>query len=145
MDKHINIDFNWQIYVFEQQILLNKKINKPFIVHCVGAYNEIIQIYKKNKCSFPLIFHGFNKKKSVMEMLQKQGFYLSFGAALFHNLSCQASFICANKNYIFLETDSQTQFSIEEIYSQANFLLANQAKINIEAQISANFTNILSI
>ncbi len=143
LDKQININFDWQITVFEQQLLLNKKINKPFIVHCVAAYNEIIAIYKKNKCGFPLIFHSFNKKYTVAQQLQKQGFYLSFGAALLHNLSTQNSFIQADKNFIFLETDNNSSCQIEDIYQQAELLIKKIEKTALKTQIYNNLINIL--
>ncbi len=142
LDKQIKTDFSWQISVFEQQLLLNKKIDKPFIVHCVGAYNEIVAIYKKNKCNFPLIFHGFNKKHTVAQELQKQGFYLSFGAALLHNPSTQESFIQADKSLIFLETDAQNSHKIEEIYQKATILAEKGFKIDLAAQIYANFIHL---
>jgi TatD DNase family protein len=47
--------------VFEQQLLLAQKYNKPAIIHCVAAFQEVIEIKNKLKITVPLIIHGFLK------------------------------------------------------------------------------------
>jgi TatD DNase family protein len=38
--------------VFEQQLLLAQKYNKPVIIHCVAAFQEVIEIKNKLKLQF---------------------------------------------------------------------------------------------
>jgi TatD DNase family protein len=45
---------------FEKQLLLAQKYNKPVVIHCVAAFQEVDK--KRLKISVPMIIHGFSKK-----------------------------------------------------------------------------------
>jgi TatD DNase family protein len=44
LDKRIEVPMTFQIDVFEKQIALAEKYQKPLILHLVGAIDEIIEI-----------------------------------------------------------------------------------------------------
>ncbi len=117
LDKIIKTDFNLQKDVFKQQLKLNKTHNKPVIIHCVKAYQELIEI--KKEYHFTYILHGFNKNQQTAQMLLDNGFYLSFGKHLTEKESLQQVFLNTPVNRIFLETDNTT-ISIENIYKKAS-------------------------
>ena len=79
LDKRIEISMALQQMVFEKQLALAEKYQKPVIIHCVGAFQEVIAIKKKMNISVPLIIHGFSKNIEMANQLVKNGFYLSFG------------------------------------------------------------------
>ena len=49
LDKRIETAIDLQLYVFEKQIKLAQKYNKPLLIHCVAAFQELIAILHQNK------------------------------------------------------------------------------------------------
>jgi len=117
LDKLIEIDFNYQIEVFKQQIEISEKYKKPLILHCVKSFQEIIQLKKEMKPIQPWIIHGFNKNTQVASSLIKNGFFLSFGKSLLKSIKLQEALASISLEKIFLETDDST-IVIEEIYKK---------------------------
>lgn len=120
LDKICTTGFLLQQHVFAAQIALANKINKPLIIHCVKAYEELVQQLRQNNNRVPVIFHGFNKNKILAQQLISKGFYLSFGKAL-QQPAMQELIKILPADKIFLETDDAA-VNIEMIY-----LLATQA------------------
>lgn len=58
---------------------LAEETSKPLIIHCVGAWNEIMQARSDLKPSQPWIIHGFRGKSQLARQLIDNGFYLSLG------------------------------------------------------------------
>lgn len=118
LDKRIETPLNLQIEVFEKQILIAIEHKKPLILHCVGAFQEVIEIKNRLNINVPVIIHGFSKNIQLAKQLLDNGFYLSFGKYLMLNLELKTVFSDSPNNKFFLETDS-SDFNIEEIYMQA--------------------------
>ncbi len=136
LDNRIEIDFNLQIEVFEKQVLMAIKHQKPLILHCVGAFQEIIEIKKRLKVNVPIIIHGFSKNIQLAKQLYDSGFYLSFGKYLMLNKELENVFKNIPLDYLFLETDS-SEYKIEEVYIQA----AKFKKLDLEMLKKIIFTN----
>lgn len=115
LDKICQTDFQFQQGVFAQQIQLANEINKPLIIHCVKAYDEVLQQLKKAQA--PAIFHGFNKSKELALQIIHAGHYLSFGNAL-QQPHMQEVLKALPPEKIFLETDDR-DVSIASIYELA--------------------------
>lgn len=116
LDKNISTNFEWQKTIFEKQLMLNQKFQKPVIIHCVKAYNELIAIRKQY--DFKFVLHSFNKKKELAQQLVQNGFYLSFGKALLTHKTVQESFKAVALEKCFFETDTAS-ISIEQVYKKA--------------------------
>lgn len=127
LDKKIEIDFDLQIRVFEMQLQLAEKYKKPVVIHCVGAFQELIAIKKRLKISVPMVIHGFSKKAQTAQQLIENGFYLSFGKNLLRNPQLEAVFQSIPNDRFFLETDAIKE-GIEQVY----ILAAKYKKLNIE-------------
>ena len=54
-----------QTTVFRQEVALAEKQGLPMIIHCVKAYNELMQLKKELHPRQPWIIHGFRGKKNV--------------------------------------------------------------------------------
>ena len=110
----------FQIMALEQQIQLAEKVGKPLVLHCVKAFNELIEIKKRLKPTVPMIVHGFNRSANIGNDLLKSGFLLSFGTALLNekNDRLRAFFQKTPSESFFLETDN-SDISIEKIYETA--------------------------
>ncbi|RAR46975.1 TatD family hydrolase [Flavobacterium lacus] len=136
LDKRIEIPMEIQEKVFKAQILLAEKHQKPLVLHCVAAFQEIIQIKKEQKVTVPMIIHGFSKNEQTAKQLLDNGFYLSFGKYLLRNPELKSVFQSVPNNRLFLETDTIEE-SLEEVYA----LAANYKSIEIEEIKSIIQTN----
>ncbi len=135
LDKICNINFVLQQKAFAAQIGLANTINKPLIIHCVKAYEEVEQLLQQNNNKVPVIFHGFNKNKILAQQLISKGFYLSFGKALLLP-AMQELIKTLPMGKIFFETDDAA-INIEEVYVLAAQAL--QIDINsLSLQIKKN-------
>lgn len=118
LDKRIEIPLNVQQEVFEKQLLLVKKHQKPVILHCVAAYQEAIAIKKQLKIEEPMIIHGFSKNAQVAKQLLDNGFYISFGKYLLRNPELSAVFATVPNDRFFMETDTIEE-GLELVYEKA--------------------------
>jgi len=129
-----------QIEIFKKQIALVQETEKPIILHCVAAFDELIAIKKALKIKNPMIIHGFSKNLEVAKTLFQHGFYISFGKYLFKNEDMEKVITFAPENKIFIETDT-LDMPISEVYEKAAFL----RKISVETlkeQICNNYNTI---
>ncbi len=137
-------DWALQQTLFRQQILLANTLQKPLIIHCVRAYDEVLKTLEEENAQVPVIFHGFNKNIQLAERIWKKGYYTSFGMALFHEQSAVATVLenCPEERF-FLETDN-ADISISKIYEKA----AEIRKTNTDAlilQLQKNFQAVFNI
>ena len=140
LDKRIEIPMELQISVFKKQLEIVKLTNKPIVLHCVAAFDELIAIKKELKISNPMLIHGFSKNEQVAKSLLNNGFYLSFGKYLLRNPDLEKVFTFAPENQILLETDTIEE-SIHEVYEKA----ASIKGISIEDMKTIVFTNFSKI
>lgn len=135
LDKRIETPLEIQLEIFEKQLLLAQKHKKPVILHCVSAYQEVIEIKKRMKIEVPMVIHGFSKNSQVAQSLLDNGFYLSFGKYLLRNPELSSVFEEMPNDRFFLETDMIDE-TIFEVYQKASEI----KKINVENQVEANFS-----
>jgi TatD DNase family protein len=118
LDKRIEIPLALQIEVFEKQIALAEKYQKPLVLHLVAAFDELIEIKKRLKINVPIVIHGFSKNELVAKLLVDNGFYLSFGKYLLRNPELETVFNSVPNDKFFLETDTIEE-TLEEVYTLA--------------------------
>lgn len=143
LDKRIEIPLALQIEVFEKQIVLAEKYQKPLVLHLVAAFDELIAIKKRLKISVPIIIHGFSKNEQVAKQLIDNGFYLSFGKYLLRNPDLETVFKSIPNDRFFLETDTIEE-TLEEVYE----LAAKYKNIKMEDLIvivNANFQTVFKM
>ena len=142
LDKRIEISMALQQMVFEKQLALAEKYQKPVIIHCVAAFQEIIAIKNKLKITVPMIIHGFSKNIEVANELIKNGFYLSFGKYLLLNSELELVFNSVPNERLFIETDTIEE-DIKAVYDLAakykNIKLAEMQSI-----IENNYNTVLN-
>ena len=140
LDKRIEIPLELQISVFKKQLEIVKQTNKPVVLHCVAAYDEMIAIKKEMKIENPMIIHGFTKNEQVAQSLLKNGFYLSFGKYLLRNPDLEKVFTFAPENQILLETDTIEE-TIYQVYEKA----ASIKGISVEEMKAIVFNNFSTV
>ena len=55
LDKRIAVPFDLQQQVFEAQLHVAQQIQKPVIIHCVAAFQELISIVSAQQITVPII------------------------------------------------------------------------------------------
>lgn len=138
LDKRIDIPFDLQINVFEKQLLIAEDKGKPVIIHCVGAFQELIDIRKDLDISVPVVVHGFSKSNELAQQLIKNGIYLSFGKYLLRNPELESVFRIVPDDCFFLETDT-TEESIEQVYRLAA-IYKNMTLEALQEKIQRNYS-----
>ena len=118
LDKRIEVALELQQTVFERQLLLAEQYQKPVVIHCVAAFQELIAIKKKLKISVPFLIHGFSKNEQIAKELVANGCYISFGKYLLRMPQLESVFKSMPKDRFFLETDTDEQ-TIQEVYELA--------------------------
>lgn len=118
LDKRSETPFEIQQSVFERQLALAEKFNKPVVIHCVAAFQELIEIKKRLKISVPMIVHGYSKKIELAKQLIDNGFYVSFGKNLLRNPELESVFQSIPNDRFLLETD-MVEEGIRAVYALA--------------------------
>lgn len=138
LDKLIDTPLKVQLEIFEQQINISEQFKKPLVIHCVRAFNEVIVLKKQIKPAQEWVIHGFNRKWSIAEIVLNEGISLSFGYTYLDSEIGKQVFRNTPLNKIFLETDEDTMYTIEEVYILAASILSisleelkNQVKVNL--------------
>lgn len=140
LDKRIDIPMELQQSVFEKQLLLAEKYQKPVVIHCVAAFQELIDTVNRMRITVPILIHGFSKKEQLAKQLLDNGFYISFGKYLLLNPELESVFKSMPDDRFFLETDTVEE-GIQEVYA----LAAKYKGITIEAiqkQVNSNFETV---
>ena len=137
LDKVCETPFSLQVDVFTAMIELSETIQKPLIIHCVRAFQELVELHKKVQPKQHWIIHGFNRNENIASSLLDQRILLSFGGDL---LKSESSTLEVLKNIpsseFFLESDNK-EISMDELYSKA----ANIRNENLEVMKENLYTN----
>lgn len=68
--------------VFEKQIELALELNKPVLIHCREAHNDVLEILKKYQGKLSGVIHSFSGRWSQAEQYLATGFYLGFNGII---------------------------------------------------------------
>jgi TatD DNase family protein len=102
-------EFELQKEIFELQLQYAVDTDMPIIVHCRGAFNELIEIF--NRIGVPRrggIIHAYSGSLEITEILIKKGLSFSMGGTLTYRNSRKRSEVLKRiyPDYFLLETDS---------------------------------------
>ena len=109
LDRLRGCPLDVQISVFRHEVALAEEYRLPMVIHCVRAFNELVQLKKELHPQQPWIIHGYRGKESGVAELLRHGCYLSFGAK-FQPEAVRA----VPLHRLFIETDEADE-SIDEI------------------------------
>lgn len=106
-----------QRIVFEEQIAISEELNKPVVIHCVRAWDEILSVQKKLKPKMPWLIHGFRGNLELATQLLSKGMFISFWFGFV--LRPESGYLLKNlpAGRIFLETDG-ADVDIKNIYNK---------------------------
>lgn len=117
LDKIHQTPWDLQTKSFIDQIHLANQFNKPLILHCVRAFEEVLHLLEDHRVKVPVIFHGFNKSIQWAQQILHKGYYLSFGKSIFSPQKAEV-FRQVPSDRLFLETDTD-MLPIEQVYEEA--------------------------
>lgn len=140
LDKRIEKPLPVQLEVFELQLALAEKYKKPVIIHCVAAFQEVIEVKKRMKVTVPMIIHGFSKNQQIAKQLLDNEFHLSFGKYLLRTPELESIFKTIPDDRFFLETDTIEE-SITDVYALAA-RYKNLQMSDLQQQLKLNFKTI---
>ena len=112
LDKLKGPSMELQTAVFKQEAALAEDSSLPLIIHCVKAFNELIQLKKEISPCQPWIIHGFRGKLPLALDCIRHGFYLSIGSHFQEN-----TLKTIPLDRLFIETD-ESEESIGSIYQR---------------------------
>ena len=115
LDKACEVDFEEQQAAFIAQLGIAERLEKPVVIHCVRAFNEVMQCLRGRKLS-AVVFHGFIGSKEQAEKALKQGYYLSFGARTARSPKTIEALRATPLHRLFVETDDDPT-PLETIYA----------------------------
>lgn len=141
LDKIVRTAMEEQIRVFTIQAKCAEEVEKPLIIHCVRAFQPLLEIRKQLNAGQAWIIHGFNNNSSVAEDLVRQGLYLSVGEKLLRNKEKAQSVIRAIPlSNLFIETDDD-DLSLEKIYNAVAQIKGISLQ-ELKESILSNFLNL---
>lgn len=144
LDKLSKVDFELQEEVFTEQVKIANQVRKPLIIHCVKAFNELINCLNLNDNTVPVVIHGFNNNENIARVLVNEGYYFSFGKALLgYDSNAAKAIIKVGRKRFFLETDD-ADISIKYIYKKASELLGIDEEI-VKLQLQDNFETVFNM
>lgn len=140
LDRAIEISIKEQITILEKQLEIAQKYGtKRIVIHNVRASFDLIPILKNFKLSAKILLHDYNENSQVFDAFAKKfDTYFSCGHQLFKQSTIMKSLRSLPANKLFLESDDQETYNLNEIYLQcANILQIDQT--TLENKIIENF------
>ncbi len=127
-----------QTRLFEVHIELGETYEKPLIIHCVKAFNELVMLKRRHAPHYPWVIHGFRGNKYIAKELITEGFYLSFG----EHFQTEA-LLSTPLTRLFIETD-ESQKTIGDILRQITLCLEITPD-NLLSQLQNNVREVFRI
>ncbi len=108
LDALISTSLDKQINFFEVQIKLAIEVEKPLIIHCVKAHNELIELLKKHKPCVDGVIHGFSGSFEQASTYWDMGFSIGVGGTITYSRAKKTRDAIARLplEALVLETDS---------------------------------------
>ena len=106
-EEEKNLAKKHQREIFEKQIVLAAKHNKPLMIHCRDAYDDLYHILRKEHNGHGIV-HCFTGTPAQAKDLCDMGYYISFsGIVTFKNAAgIQKAAVELPEDKILTETDS---------------------------------------
>ena len=141
LDKCCQTPFPLQETVFAAQVEWANRLGKPLLIHCVRAWEELLQLLSMEKNKVPVIFHGFVKNAALARRLTDKGYYVSLGKAL-EKPAMQQVLRGLPADRFFLESDD-AGLPVSQVYQWAAAALAiepNSLALQIQQNVNAVFS-----
>lgn len=139
LDYACDVPREVQTAVLRAQLTLAEQFEKPVVLHCVRAFEEVMKIVADYRLK-AVIFHGFIGSKEQAQRVLAQGYFLSFGERTFHSPKTIEALRITPLSQLFAESD-ESPTPIEEIYSKIADLRGVSTE-DLDAAAKSNFAKI---
>ncbi len=96
-----------QVEAFRRMIKLAREKDKPIVIHCRDAFNEVIDVLESEGGSYRGIFHAFSAGEAEARKVSEMGFHVGIGGvATYRNARLGETVAAIPLDRIVLETDS---------------------------------------
>lgn len=103
-------DRNTQIRIFRKQLDVALELDLPVILHCRGAFDEILSILSEDSYRGTIrgVVHAFSRGRQLARRFLDLGFFLAFGGAVTRPRAVRArkSSVYTPSDRMLLETDA---------------------------------------
>ena len=122
--------------IFGQQVNIAREKNKPVVIHCVKAWDDLLAAHKNLRPEMPWLVHGFRGKKELARQLLDRGMFISlwFEFSLRPESAILLRYLPLSR--IFLETDG-ADVSIKDIYEK----VAGDLELKVEELKETIYSN----
>ncbi len=79
LDRRRGAPLPEQTELFLRHVRLAERLGKPLIVHCVGAWAELLALHRHARPRMPWMVHGFRGKPQLARQLLDAGMHISLG------------------------------------------------------------------
>ncbi len=154
LDYKIEIpDRNTQIRVFRKQLDVALELDLPVILHCRGAFEEILSILSEDSYRGNIngVIHAFSRGTQLARRFLDLGFFLAFGGAVTRLRAMRArnSAVFAPSDRMLLETDAPSigmeglaQGEVEPVHvTKVAHVIAELRKTSIEDIAGTTWVN----
>lgn len=136
LDRLCDTPYDLQLRVFREEVRRSEEMQKPLILHCVRAIDDVLRIRKEMHAGQPWIWHGFRGRAQQVVQLLPHGFYFSFGWQ-HHTDALRACPL----DRLLLETDEDTEHPIALLYERVAQALDLPLE-NLVCQMHQNFNTL---
>lgn len=155
LDKMISIPLALQQQLLVVHIEVANQLQKPLIVHCVKAHNELITLLKKHKPHYGGVIHAFSGSYEIAREYVDLGFYLGVGGTITYERAQKTRAAVAKipLDWLVLETDApdmplqgkQGQHNSPEYIPQIAQVLADLRSVTTQEIASATSRNAMRL
>jgi TatD DNase family protein len=128
-----------QIEIFEKQLALASKLNRPTTIHCLKAWGPLLDCLRNAPALTPILIHSFGGSLETGRELAKLGAYFSFSGYFLHERKAKQLDIFAQlpPDRLFLETDAPDMLPPQDCQKYPSGNLNHPANLR---QISKEFS-----
>ncbi len=96
-----------QIFALQEQLKIARQFNKPVIIHCRDAWDELLTILTEHGEEVRGVLHCFTGDQSIVNRFRRFNFYISFSGILTFSRSTaiQEAAKIVDENRLLVETD----------------------------------------
>ena len=122
LDKICECDWQTQLRLFEWQIRIAEELHKPMVIHCVRAFNKLLELRQVHRSKIWVV-HGFTGSLPLAKQLYKAGIWVSYGAALLDPKREKVRNCLQGNPYPFLLETDDSAAGIAAVYRAASEIL----------------------
>ena len=125
--------------IFFRQIEISEQLEKPMIIHCVKAHEQLLSIHKKYQPKQEWIIHGFRQKPTIAKQFIDAGINISLG----EKFNPETALIIPSEQ-LFIETDDREDVDINMVI-QSLAMVINKDVEKLKKEIEDNLSRVFKL